>query len=298
MGSLRRTRPENLDDLTIQVAIVRPGPIQGGAVNPYIERRQATARRPDLRGPLRPPVARAGPARHARDDHLPGPGDRGRDGVRGLLAGRGGGPAPCDEPQALGRGDRGLPPALRRRGDGALRGRRRRARRAGVDDDRRLLGLRLPQGPRRGVRPARLPVDLAARPLRAGVPVRAARRAADGLLSARRPRPRGPAPRHRDPAAGRQRERGRLHRHGGRRRAAGTGLRAWGPRRRGRRARRRARLRRSVRVPRRPRLPRRRGPACARAACVVGRVRRARGSRDARRNRRRPDRSCVRHSRR
>src|SRR6478736_2422302 len=41
MGSLRRTRPENLDDLTIQVAIVRPGPIQGGAVNPYIERRQA-----------------------------------------------------------------------------------------------------------------------------------------------------------------------------------------------------------------------------------------------------------------
>jgi error-prone DNA polymerase len=40
MASLVRTRPENLDDLTIQVAIVRPGPIQGGAVNPYIERRQ------------------------------------------------------------------------------------------------------------------------------------------------------------------------------------------------------------------------------------------------------------------
>ncbi len=40
MQSLRRTRPETLQDLTIQVAIVRPGPIQGGAVNPYIERRQ------------------------------------------------------------------------------------------------------------------------------------------------------------------------------------------------------------------------------------------------------------------
>src|SRR5919202_1058174 len=40
MQSLHRTRPENLDDLTIQVAIVRPGPILGGAVNPYIERRQ------------------------------------------------------------------------------------------------------------------------------------------------------------------------------------------------------------------------------------------------------------------
>ena len=34
MASLRRTRPENLRDITIQVAIVRPGPIQGGAVNP------------------------------------------------------------------------------------------------------------------------------------------------------------------------------------------------------------------------------------------------------------------------
>jgi error-prone DNA polymerase len=40
MGSLRRTRPKNLDEITIQVAIVRPGPIVGGAVNPYIERRQ------------------------------------------------------------------------------------------------------------------------------------------------------------------------------------------------------------------------------------------------------------------
>src|SRR5829696_8975038 len=40
MQSLRRTRPETLDDLTVQVAIVRPGPILGGAVNPYIARLQ------------------------------------------------------------------------------------------------------------------------------------------------------------------------------------------------------------------------------------------------------------------
>jgi error-prone DNA polymerase len=40
MQMLLRTRPENLDDLTIEVALVRPGPIQGGAVHPYIERRQ------------------------------------------------------------------------------------------------------------------------------------------------------------------------------------------------------------------------------------------------------------------
>ncbi len=51
MASLRRTRPENLRDITIQVAIVRPGPIQGGAVNPYIERRQRMRVDPDYRVP-------------------------------------------------------------------------------------------------------------------------------------------------------------------------------------------------------------------------------------------------------
>jgi error-prone DNA polymerase len=38
MSMLPRTLPANLDDLTVQVALVRPGPIQGGAVHPYIER--------------------------------------------------------------------------------------------------------------------------------------------------------------------------------------------------------------------------------------------------------------------
>ena len=51
MASLRRTRPENLRDITIQVAIVRPGPIQGGAVNPYIERRQRLRVDPDFKVP-------------------------------------------------------------------------------------------------------------------------------------------------------------------------------------------------------------------------------------------------------
>jgi error-prone DNA polymerase len=41
MQMLKRTRPETLDDLTVQVALVRPGPIIGGAVHPYIERRKA-----------------------------------------------------------------------------------------------------------------------------------------------------------------------------------------------------------------------------------------------------------------
>jgi len=51
MGSLRRTRPASLADLTIQVALVRPGPIVGGAVNTYIERRQALLRDPTYQVP-------------------------------------------------------------------------------------------------------------------------------------------------------------------------------------------------------------------------------------------------------
>ncbi len=55
MQSLYRTRPENLKDITIQVAIVRPGPIQGGAVNPYIERRQRLRADPDYEVPYEHP---------------------------------------------------------------------------------------------------------------------------------------------------------------------------------------------------------------------------------------------------
>ena len=40
MQSLLRTKPETIDDLTVQVALVRPGPIQGKAVHPYIDARE------------------------------------------------------------------------------------------------------------------------------------------------------------------------------------------------------------------------------------------------------------------
>src|SRR5215203_2067519 len=36
MEMLLRTRPQCLDDLVVEVALVRPGPIQGGAVHPYL----------------------------------------------------------------------------------------------------------------------------------------------------------------------------------------------------------------------------------------------------------------------
>lgn len=40
MQSLPRTRPQNLPELAIQIAIIRPGPLQGNMVTPYIRRRQ------------------------------------------------------------------------------------------------------------------------------------------------------------------------------------------------------------------------------------------------------------------
>jgi error-prone DNA polymerase len=41
---IRRTRPRNLEDLAVEVAIVRPGPIVGGAVNPYVRHREEQRR--------------------------------------------------------------------------------------------------------------------------------------------------------------------------------------------------------------------------------------------------------------
>jgi error-prone DNA polymerase len=40
MQTLPKSRPQNLDDLVVEVAIIRPGPIQGNAVHPYLRRRQ------------------------------------------------------------------------------------------------------------------------------------------------------------------------------------------------------------------------------------------------------------------
>src|SRR5947208_173324 len=56
MQSLLRTRPENLEDLTVQVALVRPGPIQGKAVHPYIEHRQRLREDPSFVPPVDHPL--------------------------------------------------------------------------------------------------------------------------------------------------------------------------------------------------------------------------------------------------
>ena len=96
----------------------------------------------------------------------------------------------------------GLPRQRHRRADGA-----RDLRQA-----RRLLRLRLPEVARGGVRAARLPVGVAAPPLPGRVPLRAAERAADGLLPAVVARPRRAAARDRGAPAARQPQRREVRR--------------------------------------------------------------------------------------
>ena len=54
--SILQTQPENLDDLTIQVALIRPGPVSGGAVHPYVST-ATPGGRPRLRAAVRPSAA-------------------------------------------------------------------------------------------------------------------------------------------------------------------------------------------------------------------------------------------------
>ena len=72
MQTLPKSRPETLDDLVVEVAIIRPGPIQGDAVHPYLRRRQGLEPVTYLH-----PVTRADPGRDPRRDPLPGAGHEG-----------------------------------------------------------------------------------------------------------------------------------------------------------------------------------------------------------------------------
>jgi error-prone DNA polymerase len=56
MQMLPRTQPQDLDDVVVQVALVRPGPIQGGAIHPYIERRKRLREDPGFKVPYEHPL--------------------------------------------------------------------------------------------------------------------------------------------------------------------------------------------------------------------------------------------------
>jgi len=56
MQSLPQTLPADLDDLTVQVALVRPGPIQGKAIHPYVEHRRRLRADPTFQVPYDHPL--------------------------------------------------------------------------------------------------------------------------------------------------------------------------------------------------------------------------------------------------
>jgi len=58
MSMLPRLQPKRFYDLVIEVAIVRPGPIQGGMVHPYLRRRQGLEEVEDMGPKLRPVLMR------------------------------------------------------------------------------------------------------------------------------------------------------------------------------------------------------------------------------------------------
>ncbi len=67
MATLPRLKPATFYDLVVQVAIIRPGPIVGQMVHPYLDRRAGRAA-----DRLRPSAARAGAEAHAGRAALPG----------------------------------------------------------------------------------------------------------------------------------------------------------------------------------------------------------------------------------
>ena len=88
MAMLPRLKPKCFYDLVIEVAIVRPGPIQGNMVHPYLKRRCGRGA-----GHLSQQRARGGAGQDARRAAVSGAGDEDRDGRRRVQR-RGGRPAP------------------------------------------------------------------------------------------------------------------------------------------------------------------------------------------------------------
>jgi error-prone DNA polymerase len=58
MGTLPRLAPKNFYDIVVEVALIRPGPIQGGSVHPYIERAKGREKVTFLHDSLRPSLER------------------------------------------------------------------------------------------------------------------------------------------------------------------------------------------------------------------------------------------------
>ena len=84
MAMLPRLKPRTFYDLVIEVAIIRPGPIQGDMVHPYLRRRGGQGE-----AGLSDAGTGTGAGQDAGRAAVPGAGDAGGDRLRRLHAGRG-----------------------------------------------------------------------------------------------------------------------------------------------------------------------------------------------------------------
>ncbi len=198
MATLPRLKPARFYDLVVEVALIRPGPIVGQMVHPYLNRRNG-------REPVTyaHPRSRADSQAHPRRAALPGAAAAHGDDAGGIHRRRGGGVAPGDGLQALG-GTHAAHRGEAARRHGAARhprhdGGRHRAQHHVV------RAVRLPGIARRQLRAAGVRVGLPADAPSRGIHLRPAQQLAHGLLppgdageGCATPRPAGVADR-RDP---------------------------------------------------------------------------------------------------
>ena len=186
MATLPRLRPREFYDLVVEVALIRPGPIQGGSVHPYIRRRNGQEEvtylhpllEPSLKKTLGVPLFQEQLMQMAIDVGGFSPGEA--DMLR----------------QAMGskRSHERMERLHQRFADGAAaRDVPRRRHRDHLGEAGRLRQLRLPREPLGELRLPRVRVVVAEALVPGGVLRRPARRPADGLLRARTPSCRTPA---------------------------------------------------------------------------------------------------------
>ena len=177
MIMLPRLQPQNFYDLVIEVAIVRPGPIQGDMVHPYLRRRQGEE-----------PVAYPSKALEAVLAKTLGVPLFQEQAMQIAIVAAGFTPGEADQlRRAMATFKRvgTIGTFQRKMIDGMLaNGYDARLRRALLPADRGLRRIRLSRKPRRQLRAAGLCLGLAQMPLSGRVRRGAAERAADGLLRA------------------------------------------------------------------------------------------------------------------
>ncbi len=198
MQTLPKSRPQSLDDLVVEVAIIRPGPIQGNAVHPFLRRRQGLEPVTYLHPSLEPVLKDSMGVILYQEQVM-----RIAIEVAGFSAADFGRVPAGDGHVALDARDGEAPPAVLRGLHAPARD-DRRDRRGAVPPGCRVRQLRLREEPRGRVRTDRLRVGIPQAVLPGTVPGRADQRTADGLLPGRGAGQRREAPRGRRAPRGRQ----------------------------------------------------------------------------------------------